>query len=43
MGIYEVLEVTDNIQKMIVGRATSDDIQMAAVRNGMLTMSKMDL
>jgi type IV pilus assembly protein PilB len=40
MGIYEVLEVTENIQKMIVGRATSDDIQMAAVRNGMLTMQQ---
>lgn len=40
MGIYEVLEVDEAISKMIVGRATSDDIQMAAVRAGMLTMQQ---
>ncbi len=40
MGIYEVLEVDETISKMIVGRATSDDIQMAAVRAGMLTMQQ---
>jgi type IV pilus assembly protein PilB len=40
MGIYEVLEVDDAVSKMIVGRATSDDIQMAAIRNGMLTMQQ---
>lgn len=40
MGIYEVLEVDESISKMIVGRATSDDIQMAAVRAGMLTMQQ---
>jgi type IV pilus assembly protein PilB len=40
MGIYEVLEVDESVSKMIVGRATSDDIQMAAIRNGMLTMQQ---
>jgi type IV pilus assembly protein PilB len=40
MGIYEVLEVDEAVSKMIVGRATSDDIQMAAIRNGMLTMQQ---
>ena len=40
MGIYEVLEVDEAISKMIVGRSTSDDIQMAAVRAGMLTMQQ---
>jgi type II secretory ATPase GspE/PulE/Tfp pilus assembly ATPase PilB-like protein len=40
MGIYEVLEVDDAVSKMIVGRATSDDIQMAAIRAGMLTMQQ---
>jgi len=40
MGIYEVLEVDDPISKMIVGRGTSDDIQIAAVRAGMLTMQQ---
>ena len=40
MGIYEVLEVTEAIQKMIVGHATADDIQLQAVRGGMLTMQQ---
>ncbi|HEX3082284.1 MAG TPA: GspE/PulE family protein [Candidatus Saccharimonadia bacterium] len=40
MGIYEVLEVDEAISKMIVGRATADDIQIAAVRAGMLTMQQ---
>jgi type II secretory ATPase GspE/PulE/Tfp pilus assembly ATPase PilB-like protein len=40
MGIYEVLEISDNVQKMIVGRATSEEIQMAAIRGGMLTMQQ---
>jgi len=40
MGIYEVLEVSEMIQKMIVGHATADDIQMQAIRGGMLTMQQ---
>jgi type IV pilus assembly protein PilB len=40
MGIYEVLEVNEEISKMIVGHGTSDDIQLAAVRSGMLTMQQ---
>lgn len=40
MGIYEVLEVDQNVSKMIVSHATSDDIQMAAIRGGMLTMQQ---
>jgi type IV pilus assembly protein PilB len=40
MGIYEVLEIDQNVSKMIVGHATSDDIQMAAIRGGMLTMQQ---
>jgi type IV pilus assembly protein PilB len=40
IGIYEVLEVDQQISKMIVGRGTADDIQMAAVRAGMLTMQQ---
>ncbi len=40
MGIYEVLEVDSMISKMIVGHATSEDIQMSAVRSGMLTMQQ---
>lgn len=38
MGIYEVLENTDTIQKQIVANATSDEIQDQSVKEGMLTM-----
>lgn len=38
MGIYEVLENDESVQKLIVGRGTSDDIQKKAIKNGMLTM-----
>ena len=40
IGIYEVLIVTQTIQKMIVGRATAGEIQDQAVRDGMLTMQQ---
>ncbi|GIW60796.1 MAG: hypothetical protein KatS3mg087_1862 [Patescibacteria group bacterium] len=38
IGIYEVLENTTDIQKLIVGNATSDVIQDQAIKDGMLTM-----
>ena len=38
MGIYEVLENNEAIQKQIVANSTSDDIQNQAVKDGMLTM-----
>jgi type IV pilus assembly protein PilB len=38
MGIYEVLDNTSEIQKMIVGNATSEVIQDEAVKEGMVTM-----
>ena len=37
-GLYEVMDVTDEIQKLIVARATSNDIQRVAVTQGMITM-----
>lgn len=40
IGIYEVLEVTPDIQKLIISHATSEDIQQAAIKNGMLTMQQ---
>jgi type IV pilus assembly protein PilB len=40
MGIYEVLEVNETIQKMITSHATSEEIQLAAIRDGMLTMQQ---
>lgn len=40
MGIYEVLEVDEATQKMIVAHATSEEIQAQAIRNTMLTMQQ---
>lgn len=37
-GIYEVMDVNTEIQKMIVNRATSSEIQRLAVSQGMITM-----
>lgn len=38
MGIYEVLKNTDEIQKLIVGSGTSEQIQQQAIKEGMVTM-----
>ncbi len=38
IGIYEVLNVTSTIKELIVKRATSDQIQEQAVKEGMRTM-----
>lgn len=38
MGLYEVFEVTEEIQKLILDRASSADIQKAAQEQGMITM-----
>jgi type IV pilus assembly protein PilB len=40
MGIYEVLENNETISKMIVSRATSEEIQEQAIRDDMLTMQQ---
>lgn len=37
-GIYEVLDNTESIQKLIVSDATSEEIENAAIKNGMMTM-----
>lgn len=37
-GLYEVMDVTEEIQKLIVSRATSADIQRKAIEQGMITM-----
>ncbi len=37
-GIYEVMDVNEQIQSLIVNRATSADIQRLAVSQGMITM-----
>jgi type IV pilus assembly protein PilB len=38
MGIYEVLQITDDIQKLIVSNATSTALQDQAIQDGMITM-----
>lgn len=38
IGIYEVLDNSPAIQKMIVGSSTSEDIELTAIGEGMLTM-----
>ena len=38
VGIYEVLSNEEDIQKMIVSNATSDEIQSQAIKDGMVTM-----
>jgi type II secretory ATPase GspE/PulE/Tfp pilus assembly ATPase PilB-like protein len=38
LGIYEVLSVTPDIQKLIIGDVPSEDIQAEAIKEGMVTM-----
>ncbi|CAN5709601.1 ATPase, T2SS/T4P/T4SS family [soil metagenome] len=38
VGIYEVLDNSVSIQKLIVANATSDDIEEESIKNGMITM-----
>ena len=38
LGIYEVLPVTETIKELMVRRATSDEIQAQALKEGMATM-----
>ncbi|MDQ3123604.1 MAG: GspE/PulE family protein [bacterium] len=40
VGLYEVFEVTDSIQELIMRRATSAEIQKAAQAEGMITMQQ---
>jgi type IV pilus assembly protein PilB len=37
-GLYEVMDVNENIQKLIIARATSAEIQRKAQEQGMVTM-----
>ncbi len=38
MGLYEVFDVTEPIQDLVIKRATSNEIQKAAIAQGMVTM-----
>lgn len=37
-GLYEVMDVTEEIQELIIKRATSSEIQRKAIEQGMITM-----
>ncbi len=37
-GLYEIMEVTESINELILQRATTDDIHALAVHEGMMTM-----
>jgi len=39
IGIYECMEITPEIVRLIAGRASADEIEAAAVRGGMHTMA----
>lgn len=38
IGIFEVLEVVDNVRELILNRADADQIKKQAIQNGMTTM-----
>ena len=40
IGIYEVLEVTDDIQTLIMKEAPMSDFKQAGIKQGMLTMAQ---
>jgi len=37
-GLYEVMEVTEEIQQLIIKHATSHEVQKVAMQQGMITM-----
>lgn len=39
-GIYEVMEVSENIQQLIIKRATAHEVQKVAMQKGMITMKQ---
>ncbi len=40
IGIYEVLEVDNEISDLIIKKATADDLKKVAIKKGMITMSQ---
>jgi type IV pilus assembly protein PilB len=38
MGMYEVMPITEEIERLTVERASSEDIRRSAVRDGMMTL-----
>lgn len=39
-GIYEVMEVSENIQQLIIKRTTAHEVQKVAMQEGMITMKQ---
>ncbi len=40
LGIYEIIEVNDDIGKLIINHASTSEIQHIAIKNGMITMQQ---
>jgi type IV pilus assembly protein PilB len=40
LGIYEIIEVDDEIGKLIISHASTSEIQHVAIKNGMITMQQ---
>ncbi len=40
MGLYEVFEISEEIQKLILNRSTSSEIQKQSIKEGMITMQQ---
>lgn len=40
LGIYEIIEVDDEIGKLIISHASTSDIQHLAIKNGMISMQQ---
>jgi type IV pilus assembly protein PilB len=40
LGVYEVLEVNEEVGRMIVAHSSTDEIERTAVKNGMVTMAQ---
>ncbi len=40
VGLYEVLQISESIERLIVDRATSDEITQAAIEEGMVPMRR---
>lgn len=38
LGLFEVLEMSENVRELVVKRASSDELMAAAIKNGMTTM-----
>jgi type II secretory ATPase GspE/PulE/Tfp pilus assembly ATPase PilB-like protein len=38
IGLFEAMTIDEDIQKLIISRATSNDIQRAAITKGMVTI-----